>query len=360
MVPSSTAEVTTPARHLGNEARWKRPPDFQAPGTPAAAVPAPPLPSKGIRFTSDDLDEVRAEVRRHDGEHSRVVHGRGRLGFDRHVLPGRLTPLAWGRIGLAHTLRGALAERYAVVQMPVEGAGHYRFGTRQHTVVPGSAVFVAPGMEFTRRSEAGSMFAIAVDAAALDLELRSRRPEDQSGATHWALRSSASALDPAHTRQVAAQARRLWAALHAGDAPERVDDHGETRLVSLIADAVLASRAAVALPGVAASRLAALEAWIDANLHEPLTVGRLCLEAGVGARSLQLAFQARRGMSPMRFVLERRLSAAHRLLRNGRLNDDVTGIAGAAGFSHLGRFSALYRQAFGELPSETYRQARGR
>ncbi|MCU0923088.1 MAG: AraC family transcriptional regulator [Burkholderiaceae bacterium] len=358
MVPSSTAEVTTPARHLGIEARWKRPPDFQAPGSPAAAVPAPPLPSKGIRFTSDDLDEVRAEVQRQDGEHSRVVHGRGRLGFDRHVLPGRLTPLAWGRLGLAHTLRGALAARYAVVQMPVEGASQYRFGARQHTVVPGGAVFVAPSMEFTRRSDAGSMFVIAVDAVALDLELRSRRPEDDRCATHWVLKSSASALDPAHTRQVAAQARRLWAALHAGDAPERVDDHGQTRLVSLIADAVLAGRAAVAMPGVAASRLAALEAWIDANLHEPLTVGRLCLEAGVGARSLQLAFQARRGMSPMRFVLERRLSAAHRLLRNGRLNDDVTGIAGAAGFSHLGRFAALYRQAFGERPSDTYRQAR--
>lgn len=360
MVPSSTAEVTRPVHPVGEDLRWKRPHASQAPWLPAAAVPAPPLPSNGIRFTSDDLDEVRAEVRRLDGEHSRVVHGRGRLGFDRQVLPGRLTPLAWGRIGLAHTLRGALAERYAVVQMPVEGASQYRFGARQHSVAPGAAVFLAPGMEFTRRSEAGSMFAIAVDAAALELELRSRRPEDDRGATHWALKSSASALDPARTRQVAAQARRLWAALHAGEAPARVDNQGQTRLVSLIADAVLAGRAAVAMPGVAASRLAALENWIDANLHEPLTVGRLCLEAGVGARSLQLAFQARRGMSPMRFVLERRLSAAHRLLRNGRLNDDVTGIAGAAGFSHLGRFAALYRQAFGERPSDTYRQARGR
>lgn len=115
-------------------------------------------------------------MQRHDGEHSRVVHGRRRLGFDRHILPGRLAPLAWGRLGLAHTLRGALGERYAVVQMPVEGASQYRFGARQHTVAPGRAVFLAPGMEFTRRSEPGSVFAIAVDATALDLELQSRRP----------------------------------------------------------------------------------------------------------------------------------------------------------------------------------------
>jgi hypothetical protein len=32
-----------------------------------------------------------------------------------------------------------------------------------------------------------------------------------------------------------------------------------------------------------------------------------------GGRSLQLAFQARRGMSPMRFVADRRLAPAHRL-----------------------------------------------
>jgi AraC-like DNA-binding protein len=199
------------------------------------------------------------------------------------------------------------------------------------------------------------VFGIGISAEALDLELRSRHPEGD--AITWALRSSARAFDAARTRQLGAAAHQLSAALQAGDATERVD-HCEARLLSLLAGIVLDGKAAVAMPGVAACRLAALEAWIDANLHQPITIGRLCREAGVGARSLQLAFQARRGMSPLRFVLERRLSAAYRLLCDGRLRDDVTGIALGLGFAHTGRFAAMYRQAFGELPSETFRRAR--
>jgi transcriptional regulator GlxA family with amidase domain len=35
----------------------------------------------------------------------------------------------------------------------------------------------------------------------------------------------------------------------------------------------------------------------------------------------------------------------------------VTTVAQSVGFSHMGRFSALYRQAFGESPSESLRRA---
>jgi transcriptional regulator GlxA family with amidase domain len=37
---------------------------------------------------------------------------------------------------------------------------------------------------------------------------------------------------------------------------------------------------------------------------------------------------------------------------------DVTRVALGLGFGHVGRFAALYRQAFGESPSETLRRAR--
>jgi AraC-like DNA-binding protein len=329
---------------------------IRPPGT-AAAVHVPPMPSAGMRFRSDDLDEVRAEVRRRDGEHSRVVHGQGPLGFVRHALPGRRTILGWGAVRLAHTLRGAFPAGSVFVHLPVSGGHLYRLGARQHAVAPGTGIFLASGMEFTRRSEPGSIFAIGIVAEALELELRSRHPEGDDATITWALRSSAHALAAARTRQLGAAAQRLSAALQAGDATEPVD-HREAELVSLLADIVLEGQAAVAMPGVAARRLAALEGWIDANLHQPITLGRLCHEAGVGARSLQMAFQARRGMSPLRFVLERRLSAAHRLLCDGRLRDDVTGIAHGLRFDHMGRFAAQYRQAFGELPSETFRRAR--
>lgn len=68
-------------------------------------------------------------------------------------------------------------------------------------------------------------------------------------------------------------------------------------------------------------------------------------------------FQSRRGMSPLRFVTERRLAAAQRSLSAATQRDDVTRVALGLGFNHAGRFSALYRQTFGELPSETLKRA---
>jgi transcriptional regulator GlxA family with amidase domain len=63
-------------------------------------------------------------------------------------------------------------------------------------------------------------------------------------------------------------------------------------------------------------------------------------------------------MSPMRFVAERRLAAAHHRLRAAGPADDVTGIATECGFSHLGRFAVCYRELYGESPSLTLRDVR--
>jgi len=62
-------------------------------------------------------------------------------------------------------------------------------------------------------------------------------------------------------------------------------------------------------------------------------------------------------MSPMRYVAERRLAAARRLLTCADASDDVTHVAVRLGFGHVGRFAALYRQAFGESPSQSLRRA---
>jgi transcriptional regulator GlxA family with amidase domain len=104
--------------------------------------------------------------------------------------------------------------------------------------------------------------------------------------------------------------------------------------------------------------MADLEAWIEANLEAPISIGRLCAVAGVGERALQKSFESRRGMSPMRFVAERRLAEAHRQLTQAHPRDDVTHVAMRLGFHHTGRFAALYRQAFGESPSQSLRRAR--
>ena len=108
---------------------------------------------------------------------------------------------------------------------------------------------------------------------------------------------------------------------------------------------------------LSASRLDRVEDWIEAHIGEVITLGRLCEVAQVGSRALQLAFERRHGMSPMRFVFERRLAAAQRRLSSAEAGDDVTAVATRLGFTHLGRFSIAYRAAFGESPSQTLQRS---
>jgi transcriptional regulator GlxA family with amidase domain len=48
------------------------------------------------------------------------------------------------------------------------------------------------------------------------------------------------------------------------------------------------------------------------------------------------------------------------LLEQGGFGVNVTAVAMQLGFFNLGRFSARYRQAFGESPSTTLQRSRGR
>jgi len=78
-------------------------------------------------------------------------------------------------------------------------------------------------------------------------------------------------------------------------------------------------------------------------------------------RGLRDAFYTVRGMSPTRSMLQARLQGARRELTGARIGPvTVTDVAVRFGFYELGRFAALYRRAYGEVPSETLRSHRPR
>lgn len=95
------------------------------------------------------------------------------------------------------------------------------------------------------------------------------------------------------------------------------------------------------------------------NLAEPLTALDLADAAEVSSCTLQLAWQATYGLTPMQALARERLRCIRYDLR--RAGDTAT-VADAAlkwGYPHLGRLSAAYRRAFGENPSDTLRARRG-
>lgn len=91
---------------------------------------------------------------------------------------------------------------------------------------------------------------------------------------------------------------------------------------------------------------------VNAHPERPYSVADLADLAGVKVRTLQQGFRAHLGTSPMGYLRTVRLARAHEDL----LRDDTLGIAEVAyrwGFTHLGRFAAVYAQQYGETPSRT-------
>jgi AraC-like DNA-binding protein len=96
----------------------------------------------------------------------------------------------------------------------------------------------------------------------------------------------------------------------------------------------------------------------QANLDRALTLGELAEAAGVSARALQDGFREVVGCSPTAWVRDLRLDRARDQLAAAEPGDgtSVTEVALRWGFSHLGRFSQVYGERFGERPSETLRR----
>jgi AraC family ethanolamine operon transcriptional activator len=82
---------------------------------------------------------------------------------------------------------------------------------------------------------------------------------------------------------------------------------------------------------------------------------------GISDRQMREAFASVLGVSPARYLRLRRLMLVRAALRTpSRRWLSVREAALAHGFWHLGRFSSVYREAFGESPVGTLQGARSR
>ena len=83
-------------------------------------------------------------------------------------------------------------------------------------------------------------------------------------------------------------------------------------------------------------------------------IGELATMLGVSRRTLHQQCVERFGMSPGRYLRQRRMKMARVSLLKAE-GTTVAEIANLHGFSELGRFAAAYRKTFGEHPSTTLR-----
>ncbi|WP_409183728.1 helix-turn-helix transcriptional regulator [Amycolatopsis sp. VS8301801F10] len=94
-------------------------------------------------------------------------------------------------------------------------------------------------------------------------------------------------------------------------------------------------------------------AYLEANPDRDLTATELAQAAGVSARAVQLAFRRHLDTTPMAYLRRVRLDHARAELRAAAPGSTtVTQVAARWGYTRPSAFTAHYRAAYGELPSQ--------
>lgn len=105
--------------------------------------------------------------------------------------------------------------------------------------------------------------------------------------------------------------------------------------------------------GLNAVRLARVVDWIEAHLHQSITIAQLAAAASLSEAHFIRSFARTVGVSPHQYVRARRLQRAYEHLASGAT---VAAAAHAACFASLCQFRAVFFQTFGHLPHATPRR----
>jgi transcriptional regulator GlxA family with amidase domain len=107
-------------------------------------------------------------------------------------------------------------------------------------------------------------------------------------------------------------------------------------------------------PAPDGASLRPLLAWLEANLHEQLTLGDIARRAALSTRSLNRRFREQTGSTPLRWLARCRLRRAQQLLET--TTEPVDRIAGLVGFGSPVTFRDRFRRLVGTSP-QAYRRA---
>lgn len=310
------------------------------------------------RFQSRDLDETGAYLGARFGDRSRVVPRAAGPFFYGHVVAdtGR-TAMGTVKTLLPQTMRAAVRE--PTLYLPLRADDTYRIGRRTLNSGPMKAVLLAPGHEYTCHSPANAWLGLVVSGELLREEILALR---RGRSRTWLFRSVEIPLAADRRAQMMEfyrRARDLGAA-GAVDANGAALDPVERDIAAWLAGVIVGQRGEISISAPSLRRFERLERWVDAHLSETLTLDRLCAISGVRWRTLQKSVMALRGQSPLEWIAARRLAAVRARLLSRPSGATVSSVALDFGFTHLGRFSAIYQQTFGELPSETLEAARSK
>jgi len=324
--------------------------------TSTASTAAPP------RFAShatEDVDEFASALSHFGIRNSQLTLGRFRGRVDLLELPG--LKIFRKRTSKALLECGHGPAGWVSVAMPLYQSGEvYSNGAM---VGPGQATLLNSGGELLlRSSEQLDLIAVSIGRRTL---IDTLAPLD--GALAERLERLSPAPLAVESALAGELARRLADTLDEGHGAAArwscaLAREGMVRELCLLTAAVLCGRDARHRPhDVRASRrqlVARATQYLERSWFEPVRIEQICRELSADRRTLQNAFQEILGISPNAFFKNVRLNRVHHDLkrRSGR-EEAIFEVATRWGFWHQSQFARDYRQAFGELPSETRKRA---
>ncbi|QDF96251.1 AraC family transcriptional regulator [Azoarcus sp. DD4] len=275
------------------------------------------------------------------------------------------------RYGAEVEVRPEPFKDFALVQMPLRGAAEIECDGVRITVAQGEAAVVAPRRHIRLVWQPGCEQLILkvpyelVRQVSCHTCTRSHCPDNAPDCGVGL--ESAFVLEPALNQQWRALVQQLLNLLpmpgEAGIHPGWLNQFEQTVALFLLAHQPSAlardlrgdEEEAIALSSserLAGRKLDAVEDYMRSRLFAPISLADLAKAAGVSARTLNILCHRYRGVAPMVLLRNVRLDAARARLVSDPLVS-VTEVALEYGFGHLGRFSAYYRERFGELPRDT-------
>ncbi|VCU67942.1 XylDLEGF operon transcriptional activator 1 [Pseudomonas synxantha] len=267
------------------------------------------------------------------------------------------------RYGPAVEVRPEVFDGFILVQVPLRGRSVIKSDGQTSSIGPGQVAVLAPRREICFRwSEHCEQLILRVpNAFAKDAAARLGTP--LSSVNEWEGFAPISVLDS----DVAAQWCNLLQSLINQIGPGQGDGFGhchpawleylEIGLALLLLtqarrqpDSVVCNTALAQAHTL--SPLEAARQYSLSHLWAPISLEDLARAAGISSRSLHTYCKKAFGVGPMTWLRDIRLDEARRKIQ-ARSQYSITDIALAVGFGHLGRFSAYYKDRFGELPSDT-------
>lgn len=317
-------------------------------------------PCQYQRTTSDDVNDHAASLSRWDQQYEQVSAGR---------FAGQLEELWLGPLqvfrestGQAVLQRGAPCPRSLTLATPVgDGPNEAWFCGRR--IGAQQAFGLVSHSEFDLATRGPfDIVAIGVDRAYLDAY--SQRVD---GVRFLGALAQNDVLDGAVQANDSLRTLLLATLATARDAPQLLaQDAARRALMHSLCDALMARFGDLNPPGCAPDTTAATRQRVvrEARQHmrthanAPISVPDLCEAIHVSRRTLQYSFQDVLQMSPVAYLRALRLNGVRRDLKRGG-DEPVADRAARWGFWHLSRLASDYKHLFGELPSDTLRQARG-